>query len=73
MSLQDRIKRSGPYILGGSALILEQLSKLADLIPSPFVKPGVEIALSILNIVQVRVIYCVVGTGPHRAHLCYRP
>ena len=55
MSFRDRFNQSGPYILGGSTLVLEQLSKVAELIPSPFVKPGIELALSILNVVQVRI------------------
>ena len=56
MSVQDRLKRSGPYILGGSALVLDHLSKVAELIPSPFVKPGIELVLSILNVVQVGIL-----------------
>ena len=54
MSVRARLQASGPYVLGGSILVLEQFSKVAELIPSPFVKPVVELALGILNVVQVR-------------------
>ena len=56
MSLQDRLRQSGPYILGGSILVLGPLVKVAELIPSPFVKPALDVVLSILKVVQVRVL-----------------
>ena len=55
MSVRARLQRSGPYVLGGSILVLEQFTKVAELIPSPFVKPAVELALGILNVLQVRI------------------
>ena len=54
MSIRARLQGSGPYVLGGTILVLEQFSKVAELVPSPFVKPVVELALGILNVVQVR-------------------
>ena len=53
MSVRERLKRSGPYVLGGSTLILEQFGKVAEIMPSPFVKPAIDLALGILDVIQV--------------------
>ena len=47
------LRKSEPYILGGSTLVLAQFNKMKDLVPVPYIGPALEVVQGIVDVIKV--------------------